>query len=57
MDKEYLDEWVFFCVPTIGIREIDSKMAWPILYSNLLYKMGQHFLDIQYQENSYITFG
>ena len=25
-----------------------SKKSWPILYSNLLDKMGKHFLDIQY---------
>ena len=25
-----------------------SKKSWPILYSNLLYKMGQDFLDMQY---------
>ena len=24
-----------------------SKNSWPILYSNLSYKMGQGFLDIQ----------
>ena len=23
-------------------------MAWPILYSNLLFKLSQNFLDIQY---------
>ena len=26
-------------------------MSWPILYSNLLYKLGQAFLDIQYFNN------
>ena len=25
-----------------------SKKSWPILYSNLLYKIGQDLLDIQY---------
>ena len=25
-----------------------SKKLWPILYRNLLYKMGHYFLDIQY---------
>ena len=26
-----------------------SKMWWPVLYSNLLYKMGHYFLETQYQ--------
>ena len=25
-----------------------SKKSWPNLYTNLLYKMGDDFLDIQY---------
>ena len=29
-----------------------SKKAWPISYSNLLYKMDQNFLDIQYVPDS-----
>ena len=27
-----------------------SKKSWPILYSNLLYKLGQDFLAIQYED-------
>ena len=29
-----------------------SKKLWPILYSNLLYKMGHYFLDTQYTDGS-----
>ena len=35
-----------------------SKMSWPILHRNLLYEMGQDFLDIetlQLNENTYHT--
>ena len=29
-----------------------SKKKLPILYSDLLYKLGQYFLDIQYRKES-----
>ena len=32
-----------------------SKKSVPILYSKSLYKMGHHFLNIQYNYNIYIT--
>ena len=33
-----------------------SKKKWPILYSNLLYKIGHYFLDRRYLYHLYILF-
>ena len=34
-----------------------SKNKWPILYSKLLYKMDNYFLDIKYRYTPVRTFG
>ena len=38
---------IFKCVRSSPIVYCLSKKSWPILYSKLLYKLGQDFLDIQ----------
>ena len=41
IDKSYmknLEDYIYYCM---------SEKSWPILYSELLYKMGQDFMNIQ----------
>ena len=45
--------WIMLCrggggFSTITLRTHFPTASWPILYGNLLYKMGQDFLEIQY---------
>ena len=40
---------IFHCCPCISTVCL-SKKSWPVLYSNLLCKMGQDFFDIQFIE-------
>ena len=50
IDKSYmknLEDYIYYCM---------SKKSWPILYSKLLYKMGQDFLDIHMHDKYMYTY-